>query len=193
MHAEAYRQQLQKLLPQGSAFPRDGDTWIKDFLDGAAEELARIDQRSKDLIEESDPRTAQELFSEWLRNYALPDGCSAFAIDAVDERLQLIQKITQQAGQTPDFYTSLAEALGNSVDSVQEFDAFVADGSSAEDPLYGEQWVYAFSVVLDEPTYIARADALLAGDFVSYYESNLLFCILQGAKPAHTVAFVGFK
>lgn len=66
----AFHQMLLDLLPRGRAWPRDGE-------DGAlmlawAAELERIEQRGWKLFEEWDPRTTDELFTDWEAFFELP-------------------------------------------------------------------------------------------------------------------------
>ncbi len=44
-----------------------------DVLTGLAEELTRIELRALDLIEESDPRSAEETIEQWEEMLGLPD------------------------------------------------------------------------------------------------------------------------
>lgn len=191
MIAADYKEQLLQLLPPGLALSRDPDSKLVLLLAGMAEELSRIDARGDAILEEADPTTATELFAEWLTMAGIPDACTALADDPGDERLQLLQKLSAQAGQTPEFYIDLAHSLGY-VSSVKEFAAFVA-GSSAGEPLYNEEWVYSFALILADVAVTAQAGIARAGDRVATFEADLVNCILQRVKPAHTVAFVGFE
>ena len=192
MIASDYRKQLELLLPKGPAYDPQNGSVLLDFLSGMAEELARIDARTIDVLNEADPRTTTELFTEWLETVGIPDGCSVYALTPEDERTQLIQKLTKQAGQTPAFYIDLADALGYGA-RVEEFQEFLVDRNVVGDPLYDEYWVHSFSLVLDEPPVVARAGVARAGDRLGTFNADFLFCILQTARPAHVVAFVGFE
>lgn len=192
MNSTEYRRQLELLLPTGQALVPEEDTVLHDFLQGIAVELARIDSRGVDVLNEADPRTTQELFNEWLSQFGIPDDCSVYAETPEDERTQLLQKLTKQSGQTPQFYIELAEALG--YDSrIQEFREFLVDVNSCEDPLHDAQWVYAFSLVISEPPVVARAGVARAGDRLGSFEAPFLYCLLQKARPGHAVGFLGFE
>jgi uncharacterized protein YmfQ (DUF2313 family) len=190
--SEDYKQQILQLLPPGFAYtPTEGSILVK-LIAGMAEELARIDARGDQVIEESDPRTTSELFQEWLTEVGIPDDCSSLAETPEDERNQLIQKLSSQPGQSRAFYVDLAEKLG--YDSrVQEHEEFIVDDSFVEDPLYDAYWIHSFSLILSEAPVLARAGVARAGDRLGTFDAAFLFCLLQKAKPAHTVAFVGFE
>ena len=60
MSAAAYADQLKQLLPRGRLWLLEADAKLRALLLAIAEELARVDARGVDLINESDPRTADE-------------------------------------------------------------------------------------------------------------------------------------
>lgn len=191
MNAADYRKQLELLLPSGSAIdPQAGSVLLK-LLGGFAEELARIEARGRDLIDEADPRTTTEIFQEWLAIIGIPDGCSIYAVGGEDERSQLIQRLVKQAGQTPIFYQELAEALGYLARTEEFFPATA--GFETGSLLCDEGWRFVFSVKLSDVADRARAGSALSGGRVTEFSSPFLFCVLQTAKPGHTVAFVGFE
>jgi uncharacterized protein YmfQ (DUF2313 family) len=190
--ADDYRKQLEKLLPQGLAYKRDPGSIIVKLLEGMAEELARVDARASDLILEADPRTASELFQDWLRVVGIPDACSIYAAGSEDERLQLLEKLTSEAGQGPEVFRNVAEALGYTGAEVVEYFPFRVDLNTCEDPLYDEAWGYAFSVVIQEAPLYFRAGANRAGDYLTTSSAELLDCIIKKSKPAHTIGFVGY-
>ncbi len=189
--ASDYAQTLAQLLPPGQAFSQEPGSIYGQLLNGVAEELARIDARGGQLIEEAFPDTTNEMFSSWLAMVGVPDVCSDVAVTVTDERAQLIQKLTAQSGQTPAFYVLLAASLGYTA-RVLEFKEFVA-GSYAGDPLYDVSWRHAFSLVVSGGANQARAGLTRAGARIRDFAADLLYCVLQRSKPAQTVAFVGFE
>lgn len=189
--AQDYALLLSQLLPPGQAFSQEPGSIYSELLAGVAEELARIDARGVQLTEEAFPDTTQEIFAEWLKMVGAPDVCSDVAVTITDERAQLIQKLTAQAGQTPEFYVRLAASLGYTA-RVLEFREFVA-GSNTGDPLYDVSWKHAFSVLVSGGANQARAGMARAGARIRDFAADLLFCVLQRAKPAQAVAFVGFE
>ena len=112
--AEDYRRLLAALLPQGLIWPRDAESNLGRLLHSLAEELARIDARGGDLINEADPRTAFELLSQWEKVCGLPDECSALSETLAARRGAVLAKLTALGGQTPDYFIELAATLGYS-------------------------------------------------------------------------------
>lgn len=114
MSADDYRQNLQALLPHGPAWPRESNSVLTKLLTGLAQELARIDARSSELLSETDPRQTFEMLSEWERMAGLPDECwlpsSGSSVDY--RRAALLMRLTGRGGQDAAYYIALAEALG---------------------------------------------------------------------------------
>lgn len=65
-----YHQMLCDLLPRGRAWPRDGEDGQLMYAWSA--ELFRVEQRGQQLLEEWDPRTTSEMFTDWERFFELP-------------------------------------------------------------------------------------------------------------------------
>ncbi|MDA8483582.1 YmfQ family protein [Pseudomonas resinovorans] len=66
----AYQQMLLDLLPRGRAWPRDGEDAA--LMMAWAGELQRVEERGWKLFEEWDPRTTDELFTDWEAFFELP-------------------------------------------------------------------------------------------------------------------------
>lgn len=71
-----YLRQLQSLLPPGPAWPKDDGATLTRLFGALSSELARVDGRAWQLVEEADPRTTGELLADWERSAGLPDICS---------------------------------------------------------------------------------------------------------------------
>lgn len=152
--APAYLRQLKALLPPGKAFNLESDGEVSKTLAAYAEELARIDARGVQLIEESDPRTADETIEQWEEMLSLPDE-QVLTIPATlpERQVAVTQKYTNRGGQNAEFFVRLAAACGyqlvdvdlaTPVPSIDEVsgDGLLADGTyyyrvSAISP-YGE-------------------------------------------------------
>jgi len=101
--ATDYLAQLQALLPPGPAWPKGADASLTKMLTGLAQELARVDDRALQLVEEVDPRTTAELFIDWERVAGLPDACvTAFAGDqtTAQRRASLVGRLATLGGQS---------------------------------------------------------------------------------------------
>jgi hypothetical protein len=111
--AAAYLRQLRALLPPGKAFNYDPDSVVSKCLAAYADELARIDARGVQLIEESDPRTAEETIEQWEAMLSLPDEqVPVIPATLAERRIAVTQKYANRGGQNLDFFVRLAAACG---------------------------------------------------------------------------------
>lgn len=204
MSEQAYREQLEKLLPSGRAWPRQNGTTMSALLSGFGAELSRVDDRAQDLLRESDPRTTLELLPEWERALGLPDTCTGPLVDVAARRGALVARLVQSGGQSPAFFAQIALALGFVV-TIQEYRPFGA-GSLAGEPLTNPgqpfqvgisgagdaldnrlDWLFAWTVRASDFT-VRRAmiGSFGAGDPLATWGNTLLECTLSRLAPAHT-------
>lgn len=192
--AAAYKAQLAALLPRGRAWPREDGSALMQLMHAEAEELARIDGRISDLLEEVDPRTTLELLDDWERVAGLPDTCIA-APDSIAERRAAIQsRITGMGGQTREYFINLAATLGFAI-TIDEFRPFrVGDGRVGE-MLCDEAWAHVWRVNVQPPAVddgrgltirYFRVGQSRVGERLVGFGSLDLECIIRRAAPAHT-------
>jgi uncharacterized protein YmfQ (DUF2313 family) len=152
LSARDYRRQLQGLLPQGNAWPRDEDSTLTAFLDAAAEEFARVDGRAGALVDEADPTTAAELLADWERVAGLPDNCSGQLADILQQRREdLRSKLTSTGGQSRDYMIALGQALGFDV-SIEEFRPFRVGQSRTGESQTNGDWRFTWRLRAPEVT-----------------------------------------
>lgn len=191
--SDDYRTQLQALLPTGAVWPRDPDSVLGRTLDGLAKEFARVDARAGALPEEADPRSATELLPDWERVAGLPDNCRNTLRDTLqDRRADLLSKITSSGGQSRAYFVEVAAAQGYDI-TIEEFRPFRAEESSAEDPVYDEDWLHAWRVraPATSATFF-RAGQSTAGEPLQAWGNDSLECRINQIKPAHTIALFAY-
>jgi uncharacterized protein YmfQ (DUF2313 family) len=194
--AAAYRAQLQALLPPGDAWPRAVDATLTKLLDALSEELARIDARALQAIDESDGRMALELLSDWERICGLPDTCSTGLATTLQERHSaVVAKLTAVGGATPAYFNALATAMGYTIE-IDEFRPFVAGVNRCGDLLNGghavrHQWRVRVTGARYTPF---RAGASQCGDLLGKISRAAdLECKFKRLKPAHTHLVVSYE
>lgn len=188
-----YLRQLQALLPPGPAWPADDTTILSRLLESLAAELARVDGRALQLVEEADPRTVAELFADWERVAGLPDVCvQALGVDQTlaQRRAALVGRLTTLGGQSPAYFIGLAAALGYAI-TITEFRAHSVN-DDVEHPLYGDAWIFAWQVnsalnTVTELTVDSTVDEPLAT-----WGNALLECVINRLKPAHTAVLYSY-
>lgn len=193
MSAEAYRAQLQALLPSGAAWPRESNTVLARFLATLAEELARVDVRAEQLVDEADPRTTAELLADWERVAGLPDSCVMAAQTMQERRDALVAKLTNLGGQSRQFFIDLAARLGYSI-TITEFYPFQVGSSAVGDALNGDAWALAWRV--NAPTTTVRefrVGGSAVGDALRSWGNEPLECAITSLKPAHTHVQFGYS
>lgn len=187
--AAAYRSQLQALLPPGDAWPRAVDATLTKLLDAIAEELARIDSRALNAVDESDGRMALELLADWERVCGLPDSCSAsMAITLQDRRGAVIAKLTALGGASRAYFIALAASMGYTIE-IDEFRPFIAGLNRCGDILSGGHSVrYQWRVRVPNARYTSfRSGSSQCGDLLGKIaRAEDLECKLNRLKPAHT-------
>lgn len=193
--AEGYTRLLQALLPTGSVWPRDPEATLTKLLAAWAAELARVDQRGDDLVDEADPRTAFEMLTDWERVCGLPGACHGTAEGLAQRRAAVANQLTFRGGQSRAFFLSLAAALGYQV-GIEEFRPLRA-GDLAGSRTYDDEWAFVWRVRGPEASAISvlRAGGG-AGERLRTWGNALLECEIGRRSPAHTnvlFAYVGVQ
>lgn len=188
-----YLLQLQALLPNGPAWPRDDQATLTQLLSALSVELARVDGRAMTLIEEADPRTTAELFLDWEHVAGLPDACAeAFGGEQTldQRRAALVGKLVTLGGQSPAYFIGLAAAIGYAI-TITEFHAHTVN-DDVDYSILGEDWNFAWQVnaalnTVSELTISSGVDEPLAA-----WGNALLECVINRVKPAHTIALFSY-
>lgn len=190
--AGQYRDLLLALAPPGRALPTDLDsTWAALVL-ALADELARVDARVDDLVDEADPRTALETLPDWERVCGLPGPCSREGETLQERREGAHLVLTAQGGQSPAYYEEVAAALGVAA-GVEEFRPFRAGAATAGDPLTNDPWLYHWRVRGPEVTVTEfGAGCSCAGDPLRSWGNEALECHVSRLAPAHTVVLFAY-
>lgn len=193
MTAEQYRAQLQALLPPGAVWSREPDATLTKLLAAIAEEMARLDLRAEQLVDEADPRITNELLADWERVAGLPDPCVVAEQTTQERRDALIAQLTNIGGQSRQYFIALAAALGFTV-TITEFHQFQVDESAVGDALNGDDWVFTWRV--NAPTTTIREFAVnesAVGDPLRSWGNEILECVMNRLKPAHTHVIFGYS
>src|SRR3972149_2523666 len=139
-----YTKLLKGLQPTGRAWSRSSGT-IPELLSGLAAELARVDGRVDDLLDERDSRTVTELIDELEAEWGLPDECLGSSSDIAERRASILAKIRAIGGLSPAYYIAIAAALGYTI-TIEEFTPAWCGLAVAGDPC-GDQGVLFYWMV----------------------------------------------
>lgn len=184
--ADDYYRQLVALLPSGPAWSVEESNFAAQLLSGFAQELARIQARADALIEEADPRSSYELLCDFERNFGLPTDCMAGIDQSLQQRRKaLVSQMVGVGGQSRAYFIGLAAAAGFTI-TITEFRPYTV-GMTVADPLYGDDWAYAWQVNAPSASVVNFTVASGVDESLSAWGNNLLECLLRRCKPAHTI------
>lgn len=188
-----YLGQLQALLPPGPAWPRDEDAAATRLLRGLAVELARLDGRAVQLLEEADPRTASELLADLERVAGLPDPCVVAAgvtQGTAQRRASLMARLTTIGGQSAAYFTALAATLGYAV-TISEF--HLQDVNDDVDALlYAPPWQFAWQVNAALASVFELTAIDTVDDALAAWGNTPLECVFNRLKPAHSTVLFAY-
>lgn len=171
--ATDYLRALQGLMPRGPAWSRDPDSALTALMQGLAQEFARIEARSLELVDEADPRTTTELLDDWERLFGLPDADAPTSTDA-ERRAAIVARFVGVGSPTEVRMLQLAMAVGYGGITISYYSPFVA-GSPVGDPLTQDEWSFAWLVTAP-----------------SGANDDLLRDVLRHAAPLHTIPLFEF-
>lgn len=184
--ATNYLRLLQSLLPKGLIWNRQEGSTLTNLLLAMSDELARIDARSDVLLTESDPRTTNELLTDWEKEYGLPDDCFAPGQSVNQRKNNVFSRLITVGQQNKEYFIELAAALGFTV-TITEFRPFWmgigAMGDGVGEVVNIFHWQINFLVV-DGGGF---SNGFGTGFNVSANDLDAMKCYLTKLKPAHTV------
>lgn len=190
--ANDYTQQQFRLLPQGPAWPREGDSTSGLLFPPIGTALQVAHMRAEQLIEEVDARTTSELLVDWERVVGLPDPCLDPPKSTAERRRRVVQRLTYQGGQSAAFFTSFLAALGYPGITVKEFRPMKCN-SKCNAALNQGGWRYGWRVSV--PVAANKKVMTVRGrcnDPLASWGNPGLECLLAIHKPAHTRLFVAY-
>jgi uncharacterized protein YmfQ (DUF2313 family) len=176
-------------LPPGWAINKDPAGYFGMLALALAQEEARAELRVDDLMDELDPRTAQELLPEWYRSVGLPDPCVGAPPTSAIGRLQLLARLDPSLrGQSIPVITALAAFFGFAITLVEP-QAWTCD-SSCDATLYDDRWAWALIVrTASVPVFYWTCDST-CDDPLAWWGNAVLQCeIGRRVGPSITLIF----
>lgn len=186
--AADYEGLIEGLMPKGPAW---ADRTLRDAW---AVELARLDARIGRLVDEADPRTADELLADWERVLGLPDECMAELPLSLSERRRIAwQRLTELGGQSQAYFIDLAAQFGDPGVTISEFRPMNCN-DDCNDALNSEADRFAWRVNFARPANDVRPMNCNddCTDALQMYAPSLAECPINERKPAHTTVFFSY-
>jgi uncharacterized protein YmfQ (DUF2313 family) len=205
-----YVEAFLNLLPQGEAWPRWPQTTLYKTIAGLCEYWGFVDGRAADLLEiETDPRIAQEMFTDWERNWGLPDPCFFGENQSLAMRHAILMlKMTMIGGQSREFFITVASWLGYTI-HITEYSPYICgismcgdtrqqeleaggDGSKMRWQLGPPEIRFYWTVHIDNARLTWFRTQIIGGEVG--VDPHLIIglavdleCLLNRWKPAHTM------
>lgn len=192
MIANDYLRQLQSLLPQGQAWPRDSEATLTQLLAALAEEFSRVDRRGEDLVNEADPRNTSDLLPDWERIAGLPDTCLTAGQTIEQRRAALVSKLTSLGGQSRQYFIDIAAALGYPGATIDEFRPMNCN-DDCNDAVASEADRFAWRINLPSlgGAIVMNCNST-CNDALQAWGDEVIECRINHFKPAHTTAIFAY-
>lgn len=193
MDSSEYRDQLLKLLPPGRAWSRALASTFARLLHAGGDELARVEARGLELIEEFDPRTTAELLTQWENLTGLPDPAVGEGGTIQARRDLVVAVLTEPGGQHVEDYIRAALAVGFVV-TVTEFIPARVGAARVGDPIYGQAWSFALEINAPlETIQYAVVGGAAAGDPLAWWGNEILEAAIARMQQAHVTVFFTYS
>jgi len=192
--AEQYQEQLRSLLPAGPAWDPEQVPEIQQVLLGIAQELARVDARAVDLINEVDPVTVSELVPDWERVMNLPDPCLGPTPLFDDRRVAVRRRLLAVGDQSVGYFIDIARSQGYPNASVTELQAPRMGRARFGKARFGT-WQAQFMWTLNTGGRLLmgrRFGASYWGERFGANPGSALECLIHRAAPAHTLVHINY-
>ena len=192
LSAADYVSLLVGLMPGGPAWGGQDDA---DLVAAWAEELARLDARVDVLIEQVDPRTADELLGDWERVLGLPDKCTSnLGLSIADRQRLAWAKLTEKGGQSRAYFIALAARYGEPGVTISEFRQMNCN-DDCNDALYSQADEFTWRVNVPHPALNVHVMNCNddCNDALQTYAASLAECPITERKPAHTTVIFAYQ
>lgn len=189
-----YAAQLRALLPAGPAWDPEQVPEVNKVIKGLSLELARVDARALNLLNEMDPSSVSELVPDWEAVMNLPDPCLGPNPSFEDRRLSVRQRLVAVGGQSPAFYVEIAISQGYPDATVTEHRAPRMGRSRFGVARFGT-WNMQFMWTLNtggRKRLGRRFGASYWGERFGANPGTAIECLIRRAAPAHTVEHINY-
>lgn len=185
--ADDYRRHLIELLPRGAAWQVEHGSMMWHFVDGLAQEFARLDARAVDMLLESFARETVEMLAEWEAVVGLPDMCTGSLEGMAARRRAVVAKLAAVGGQTPAYFLSILKGMGYHDATIEEPFGGLSCNDHCNGGLWDEGsvfvWVVSIPATADFEMMTCNDDC---NSYLSTYGNRAVECMLTRSKPSHT-------
>lgn len=206
MDVASYARQLKSLLPPGPIWDFSPESTLTKLLTALAQELARVDGRAVDLVDEWDPRTALELLPDYEALLGLPDEVvTEIPLTVPERRIVILGRLLARGGASRQYFIELASTYGFNVTITEYFETVNAARCGTMRcglfRVYDAEAAFVWQVNVDlsspglagglEPSVWFRCGIWRCGERLRSWNGPVLEDIIRRYSPAHTtVLFV---
>ncbi|MGC1549432.1 MAG: putative phage tail protein [Rhodanobacter sp.] len=177
---------LQNLMPRGRAWSKDPASIQDQTIACFAPSFERVTAAAIALIADAFPATALDMVPEWQLALGLPDPCAGPAPGLIQERQQIVARLTNSGGQSAAYFIAFAAAFGYTV-TVTNDAPFRCGQSRAGQHVGSQDWFFSWVIHAPENTsepFLCGQST--AGDPLGSTGNAVLQCELAVPVPAHT-------
>lgn len=185
-----YHRQLKALLPPGRVLPEDADSNWQKLMLALSGLFDRVDARAAALLDEIDPRTAEEMLTDWERVTGMPDPCVTGDQTIAERRAAVMRVLTSTGGQSRAYFIEMAAALGYTITIEEHRPQTVGD--AVDYPVNGADWQYAWTVNAQEETVSYLTVTSDVSEALASWGNERLECVIKRYKPAQTYVLFAY-
>jgi uncharacterized protein YmfQ (DUF2313 family) len=130
--------------------------------------------------------------TDYERIFGLPTACMYGIDQTVEQRHEaLVSQMISVGGQSRAYFIALALAAGFII-TITEFKPFDV-GMTVADPIYGPDWSFAWQVNAATTTITWFRVSGGVNEALAAWGNELLECLINRYKPAHTIAIFSYS
>lgn len=196
MTPKNYLSQLFSLLPRGPAWPRNPDSIIGRLLLAVADMFARIDARTRSMIDEADPRTTTWLLPLFEKMLGLPEPCvtmSGISQSIEQRRAAVVARLTEIGGASKRFFIFLAKKMGYPNAVIDTYRPMTCN-DDCNDALWsqGDRWTWQIAVPYDDAgVFVATCNSDCNTPLQTWGDVGFE-CFIEQIKPTETTVIFAY-
>jgi uncharacterized protein YmfQ (DUF2313 family) len=183
---------LQNLMPRGRAWNKEPGSIQDNVIACFAPTFQRNTVAGINFIADAFPATAVDMIPEWQLTLGLPDPCAGPSPTLIQQRQQIVARLTNSGGQSAAYFIGYSLALGYVVTETN-FTPFRMGQQRMGCQLGSPDWAYTWRITAPLNTVIPfRVGQSVMGDPLESWGNDVLQCELDEITPAHTVLEIAF-
>jgi uncharacterized protein YmfQ (DUF2313 family) len=191
--AANYAQQLAALLPPGLALTVTPGGELDAVLLKIGEYLCEVEARALVVLNESDPRNASALLTEWELSLGLPDSCASASQNIAARREAVLNRLTDVGGARIPRYLAIAARLGYPDATITRHRMHTCESTCME-PVNDPAWRFVWTLNIPADAGLRQSTCeSTCMDPLATWGDERINCVIQKQKPAISQAFIAYQ